>query len=29
VKLVVDSGASHNEKAWASRLPGALQWLYQ
>lgn len=29
VKLVIDSGASHNEKAWASRLPGALQWLYQ
>ena len=29
VKLVVGEGASHNEKAWASRLPGALQWLYQ
>ena len=22
-------GAAHNEKAWASRLPGAVQWLYQ
>ena len=29
VKLVVGEGATHNEKAWASRLPGALQWLYQ
>ena len=29
VKLVVGEGAAHNEKAWASRLPGALQWLYQ
>ena len=29
VRLVVGEGAAHNEKAWASRLPGALQWLYQ
>jgi hypothetical protein len=29
VKLVVAEGAAHNEKAWASRLPGALEWLYQ
>lgn len=27
VKLVVGEGAEHNEKAWASRLPGALLWL--
>jgi predicted alpha/beta superfamily hydrolase len=29
VKVVVGEGAAHNEKAWASRLPGALQWLYE
>lgn len=29
LKLVVGEGARHNEKAWASRLPGALQWLYR
>lgn len=22
-------GAAHNENAWARRLPGARQWLYQ
>ena len=29
VKVVVDEGATHNEKSWASRLPGALQWLFE
>ena len=29
VRLVIGEGAAHNETAWASRLPGALQWLYQ
>jgi enterochelin esterase-like enzyme len=29
LKLVVGEGAGHNEKAWASRLPGALLWLYR
>jgi predicted alpha/beta superfamily hydrolase len=29
VKVVVGEGAAHTEKAWASRLPEALQWLYE
>ena len=29
VKLVIGEGGTHNEKAWASRLPGALQWLFE
>jgi predicted alpha/beta superfamily hydrolase len=29
VRFVVDSGAVHNEGAWARRFEGALLWLYQ
>lgn len=29
VKVVIGEGGTHNEKSWASRLPGALLWLYR
>lgn len=29
LRFVVDSGAEHNERAWARRLPGALEWLFR
>ena len=29
LRVVVDEGAPHNESAWARRLAGAVQWLYQ
>ena len=28
LKLIIDQGAQHNEKAWASRFPDACFWLY-
>lgn len=29
VRLVVDSGAEHDERSWSRRLPGALRWLFR
>ncbi len=28
LKLVIDQGAQHNEKAWARRFPDACLWLW-